>query len=185
MPRLRLRPGIVRCGPVVGQRASGRGGGRFRDGRGTRRRRCEMTVKQLTCIDCGRVYPPGARDDVCEDHPGLEGILRVEYDWAAPTGSPRPSHDTLRAFSEMLPLSEQSLERLPHGWITQTPLIAAPRLTEELGLGFVAVKDEGRNPTGSLKDRSSTLAALLAIEQGKTDICCASTGNAATSLAGI
>jgi threonine synthase len=46
------------------------------------------------------------------------------------------------------------------------------------------VKDEGLNPTGSLKDRASGLAVAKAREFGAAVLACASTGNAASSLAG-
>ncbi|MEA2103870.1 MAG: pyridoxal-phosphate dependent enzyme [Candidatus Cloacimonadota bacterium] len=45
--------------------------------------------------------------------------------------------------------------------------------------------DETHNPTFSYKDRASVLVAAKAIELDKKTICTASTGNAATSLAGI
>jgi threonine synthase len=64
-------------------------------------------------------------------------------------------------------------------------VIEAPALAKSLGIAGLIVKDEGRNPTGSLKDRSSTLAALHALSLGRSELCCSSTGNAASSLAGI
>jgi threonine synthase len=67
------------------------------------------------------------------------------------------------------------------GW---TPLVDLPRLARELGVAQLLVKDEGRNPTASLKDRASSVGVAHALEQGATKIACASTGNAATSLAG-
>jgi threonine synthase len=148
-----------------------------------------MTVAGLTCVACGTSYPPGFRPDVCPRHPGLEGILVVEYDLgaagAAVATSPPEAANTLARYAPLLPLAASSYEWLPTGWITPTPLIEAPLLARELAVRSMAVKDEGRNPTGSLKDRSSTLAALHARELGHQDIVCASTGNAASSLAGI
>ncbi len=51
------------------------------------------------------------------------------------------------------------------------------------GLGRVYVKDDSRNPSGSLKDRASALAVALAVEMGIKTIAAASTGNAAAALA--
>jgi threonine synthase len=148
-----------------------------------------VSVDHLTCVACGADYLPGSIVDVCPDHPGLEGILSVHYDWSSGLGDGwAPASrlkDTLSSFAPMLPLQAQSYELLPKGWLTPTPLIDAPVLAKQLGIAALAVKDEGRNPTGSLKDRSSTLAALHALELGQREICCASTGNAASSLAGI
>ncbi|MFA5697811.1 MAG: threonine synthase, partial [Candidatus Izemoplasmatales bacterium] len=53
-----------------------------------------------------------------------------------------------------------------------------------LGVNKLYVKDEGLNPTASLKDRASGVAVMKAMEIGQKVISCASTGNAASSLAG-
>jgi threonine synthase len=47
------------------------------------------------------------------------------------------------------------------------------------------VKDDGRLPTGSFKDRASCVGTTKAVELGFNTITCASTGNAASSLAGF
>lgn len=66
-----------------------------------------------------------------------------------------------------------------------TPLEDAPAVAAELGLARVRVKDDGRLPTGCLKDRSSWLGVCIARRLGYRDIVCASTGNAASSMAGM
>ncbi|HKL76540.1 MAG TPA: threonine synthase, partial [Halanaerobiales bacterium] len=48
----------------------------------------------------------------------------------------------------------------------------------------IYIKDDGLNPTGSLKDRASAMAAVKADEAGAKTVACSSTGNAASSLAG-
>jgi threonine synthase len=53
-----------------------------------------------------------------------------------------------------------------------------------MGLKNVYVKDDGLNPTSSLKDRASAIAAVRAYHAGKDTLACSSTGNAASSLAG-
>ena len=67
------------------------------------------------------------------------------------------------------------------GW---SPLYPAPRLAAELGLKTLWLKDDGQNPTASLKDRASALAVVKAREAGARVVACSSTGNAASSLAG-
>jgi threonine synthase len=47
------------------------------------------------------------------------------------------------------------------------------------------LKDDGRNPTSSFKDRASSVGVVKAQEFGFKTIACASTGNAASSLAGM
>jgi threonine synthase len=68
------------------------------------------------------------------------------------------------------------------GW---TPLYDAPRLAAELGLRHVWVKDDGRNPSASFKDRASAIAVVKAQERHAPIITTASTGNAAAALSGL
>nr|WP_315990289.1 pyridoxal-phosphate dependent enzyme [Desulforamulus aquiferis] len=67
------------------------------------------------------------------------------------------------------------------GW---TPVYLANQLGQKLNLKELYIKDEGLNPTSSLKDRASVVAVVKAIENKFDTICCSSTGNAASSLAG-
>ena len=61
----------------------------------------------------------------------------------------------------------------------------APRLAAAVGVRRLFLKDEGRNPTSSFKDRASSVGVAKALEFGYQAIACASTGNAASSLAGM
>ena len=63
-----------------------------------------------------------------------------------------------------------------------TPLLPAPRLSEQLGCELW-LKWEGANPTGSFKDRGMTVAVTRARERGAPGVVCASTGNTAASAA--
>ena len=63
-----------------------------------------------------------------------------------------------------------------------TPLVHAPRLTEQLGIDLW-LKIEGANPTGSFKDRGMAIAVARALEAGARTVVCASTGNTAASAA--
>ncbi len=64
-----------------------------------------------------------------------------------------------------------------------TPLVAAPRLGERIGLPNLHLKLEGLNPTGSFKDRGMVVAVSKALEAGARSIICASTGNTSASAA--
>jgi len=89
-----------------------------------------------------------------------------------------------------VPLSDRYRDRLPLSDSTplvslgegSTPLLAAPRLSERLGLD-IRLKWEGANPTGSFKDRGMTIAIAKALEEGAEAVVCASTGNTAASAA--
>jgi len=64
-----------------------------------------------------------------------------------------------------------------------TPLVAAPRLGERIGVPRLHLKLEGLNPTGSFKDRGMVVAVSKALEAGSSSIICASTGNTSASAA--
>jgi threonine synthase len=61
----------------------------------------------------------------------------------------------------------------------------ADRLASSLGLKNVFVKDDGRNPTASFKDRASAIVVARAKEINAPVIAAASTGNAGAALAGM
>ena len=85
-------------------------------------------------------------------------------------------------YRELLPVEETTpAPPLRVGW---SPLYEAGRLAEQLGIAHLYVKDDGVNPTASLKDRASSMAVAKATEAGAKVIACSSTGNAASSLAG-
>ena len=68
------------------------------------------------------------------------------------------------------------------GW---TPLTPAAALARHLGVRALWLKDDGRNATGSLKDRASSVGVVRAREKRRPIIACARPGNAASSCAGM
>lgn len=87
---------------------------------------------------------------------------------------------SLWRFGDRLPCEPKDIVTLGEG---QTPLLPCPRLGHELGLTNLFIKDEGRNPTWSYKDRFSTVAISVARAQGAKVVATASSGNAGASLA--
>jgi threonine synthase len=86
----------------------------------------------------------------------------------------------IEAYREHLPVTDATpVITLLEG---DTPLVSAPRLSEELGVE-VHLKVEGANPTGSFKDRGMTMAISKAVEGGSKAVICASTGNTSASAA--
>ena len=141
-------------------------------------------VKCAKCVKCGREYPATPDVTTCE----CGGILDIVYDYDYIKS--RLTKEKLAArkdmtmwrYRELLPIEEET-ENTPLR-VGNTPLYEEPRLAEMLGLGRLYVKDDGLNPTSSLKDRASAMAVAKAKEAGKDIIACSSTGNAASSLAG-
>ncbi len=139
----------------------------------------------LRCVVCGQTYGT----EVLYTCPacGPEGILDVIYDYENIQKNFRPellAHrpQDIRRYKELLPINEA--EKLPPTKIGWTPILEATKLASTLGVARLFIKDEGRNPTASFKDRASAIGVAKAQELGFTDIACASTGNAASSLAG-
>jgi threonine synthase len=91
----------------------------------------------------------------------------------------RPS--SVWKYIELLPVEDpDQIVSLGEGG---TRLVHARRLGEELGLPFLYVKDESRNPTCSFKDRKSTVAITKAHEFGFDTVTSATAGNAGASVA--
>lgn len=142
----------------------------------------------LKCVICGKEFDPSTAPYTC-DACGLDGTLDVLYDYAllrksmdraALKADPTPS---LWRYEAVLPvLRRESIPSLQVGW---TPLYSAERLAAKYGVKELFVKDDGRNPTGSLKDRASAVGVAKALDFGRNVVACSSTGNAASSLSGF
>jgi len=145
-------------------------------------------VVGLRCVICGTTYPADFAGYVCPDH-GNEGILDVTYDYdrigeTFTKESLAANQDrTMWRYRPLLPIEDDSV--VPPLTVGGTPLYYAPRLAEEVGVARVWVKDEGREPTASLKDRASAMAVVKAQERNADVVTTASTGNAAAALSGI
>jgi len=146
-----------------------------------------QAVVALQCTICGRTTEPIPTALTCPSC-GESGILDVVYDYE------RVCRDLTRAslaanpdrtmwrYLPLLPCPPATPRpNLRVGW---TPLYRADSYARAIGLRNVYVKDDGQNPTASLKDRASAVGVVKAIEAGATTIACSSTGNAGSSLAG-
>ncbi|MBS6281573.1 MAG: threonine synthase [Oscillospiraceae bacterium] len=141
-------------------------------------------VTHAKCVRCGAEYEavPGLTTCTCG------GMLDIQYDYGyIRTLVSRETLSGCRDYSmwryrPFLPVEPDSPPTpLRVGW---SPLYPAPRLAQVLGLKALYIKDDGQNPTSSLKDRASAMAVVKAREAGADTIACSSTGNAASSLAG-
>jgi len=64
-----------------------------------------------------------------------------------------------------------------------TPLVDCPQLARKLGSENLAIKDEGRLPTGSFKARGLAVAVSMAKELGLNKLAMSTNGNAGAALA--
>lgn len=145
-------------------------------------------IRGLKCLICGKLYRPDEVDYICPQH-GDEGILDVQYDYDfisrqfSKEALLNSSDLSIWRYKPLLPVDpEATVPPLAVGW---TPLYHTPRLAKDLGLNALWVKDDGRQPTASFKDRASALAVVKAKEKGAEIITTASTGNAAAALSGL
>ncbi len=139
------------------------------------------------CTLCGAEFPYTER--MTCPHCGEKGILDIIFDYAY-IKKHLLSRESLAAcrdnsmwrYKALMPLKDRDFSPfLRVGW---TPLYPSRRLGPELGLKALYIKDDGLNPTASLKDRASGVAVAKAVELGYDTIACSSTGNAASSCAG-
>lgn len=144
-------------------------------------------VAGYRCTVCNQEYPFGPELMTCPSC-GEKGILDIVYDYQE-IGSVfsketlKHDHDnSMWRYRALMPIQGEGLgDFLRIGW---TPLYRSLRLCKQIGLDTLYIKDDGLNPTGSLKDRASGVAVAKAMELGYDTICCSSTGNAASSCAG-
>ncbi len=143
-------------------------------------------VNGFKCTICNALYDSKANLLTCP-RCGEKGILDITYDYKLMKKEITKKYFennkdfTMLRYTPFMSINPITVETLRVGW---TPLYKTKNLGELLGLNSLYVKDEGLNPTASLKDRASLVACIKAIENNQNTICCSSTGNAASSLAG-
>ena len=145
-----------------------------------------MTDFRYFCSTCGRRY---RRDEVrylcpvcaAEYAPGMPliGVLTVEFDYAAIRKSFLTGDPDWSLFSAV----EESF--FPDYPVGNTPFFRSPGLAAATGFENLWIKNDGQNPSGSLKDRASFLVVAEANRLGEPSIVTASTGNAASALAAV
>jgi threonine synthase len=143
----------------------------------------------LRCVTCGSDYDPDRIDYTCPACGPRRGTLEVLYDYdrlrreLTRNSFAQTGKASMWRYLPLLPIDgEEHIQPLRVGW---TPLYRFSALASELGLSELYVKDDGQNPTASYKDRASSVVVIKAQEKGRPVVTCASTGNAASSLAGF
>ena len=140
-------------------------------------------VESIECWESGEAYsvegpvtgvwPPG---DFPEVHYDLARIRR-ELDRDSLTHSIA----SLWRYAPLLPVDDpDNAVTLGEGW---TPLLLVPNLGATLGCTNLMAKDEGRNPSGTFKDRGASVAITRHRELGVETIIHNSSGNAGGAIA--
>jgi len=143
-------------------------------------------VVGFECVECGRQHSIGELEYVCVS---CGGNLDVRYDYdgvRAQLTRARLTDDrnfTMWRYQALLPIEDLSfIPPLTVGW---TPIYDCARLAKRYAIKQLLIKDDGRNPTASFKDRPSALCVAKAREAGAGIITTASSGNAGSALAGM
>jgi threonine synthase len=131
----------------------------------------------LRCAETGERYEATATG---ESDAGA--VLEADYDldavaWGDGGLDDRPA-DTMWRYADLLPFSTPLTAK--EG---ATPLVETPALAAELGIETLRIKDESRNPTGTVLDRGLSPAVTAAREAGADLAALATPGNAGQSAA--
>ncbi len=143
-------------------------------------------VSHYECTLCHQTYPKDIDFLTCKTC-GETGILDIMYDYEKMSAVVTRDYfnncndKSILRYQPLMSINPTNKETLLVG---NTPLYKSTTLAKKMGLSSLYIKDDSLNPTASLKDRASLVACLKAIEAGQDTICCSSTGNAASSLAG-
>ncbi len=139
-------------------------------------------IAYLECTGTGERYPADALMGLSPA--GKPLFPRYDLDALAETFRPDTidlSRADLWRYAPVLPVVDPSDRvSLGEGW---TPLLPAPRLSRELGVGRCWIKDEAQNPTASFKARGMAVAIARARELGVKAVALPSAGNAGGAAA--
>ncbi len=138
------------------------------------------------CVRCGSEQPAEPSPLTCAECGGnLDAVYNyaaIAAGWSKEALAADPDRSLWR-YLPLLPVSAAPEKRSL--LVGGTPLVHLEHVARELGLAWLGIKDDTRNPSASLKDRASEVAIRHAAESGRDTLVVASTGNAAASLAAL
>jgi threonine synthase len=147
-----------------------------------------LRVLGYRCSVCRREYSFGEISYTCPDDGGNLDIV-LDYKAIRRICSPRSiaenREESIWRYLPLLPVHDPGLEGTALRAVGRTPLLSPPRLAAGLGMRRLWLKDDGRNPTASFKDRASAVTVARALEVKAQVVVTASTGNAGAALAGM
>ncbi len=141
-----------------------------------------MYAKHQSCLDCGVKYPINSLIFRCSK---CGGCLEVEYDYAEMKKKITEEdlkNDTNRSiwrYAKFLPVESKHIISLGEGI---TPLITAKNLSVQVGLKNIMLKLDFCNPTGSFKDRGTSVLVSNAKKLCVKEVAIDSSGNNASSI---
>jgi len=142
-----------------------------------------MYVDGLECTRCGSSFDTRERNLTCT-HCGSLLDVKYDYDKVGKSLSRKnlsTREHTVWRYRELLPVQRaEDIISLGEGW---TPIQSSGYYGKELGLENLYLKLDYLNPTGSFKDRGSTVLVSKARELSVRSIIDDSSGNAGSSVA--
>ncbi len=138
------------------------------------------------CLSCAKEFSPSEILYTC---PSCGSNVDASYNYGTLRKEFKRDHlaqnknFSMWRYMSLLPLHPETRKPSLHvGW---TPLYPLPQLARQFAVRQFAVKDDGRNPTASLKDRPSALVASKALEYRASVATVASSGNAGAAFAAM
>jgi threonine synthase len=144
--------------------------------------------KTYRCSLCGKVYHPPEATYTC---PAAGGTLDIVLDNQgikkafSPEKIAASTEQSIWRYLPLLPVDDPGLQGTPLRSVGWTPVYQPKALAEELRLEQLWLKDDGRNPTASFKDRASSVVIARAREVQADVVVTSSSGNAGAALAGM
>jgi threonine synthase len=140
------------------------------------------------CSICGKTYSPDQLTYTCPDDGGNVDVI-LDLDQIKQSSSPRKieasTEHSIWRYLDLLPVSDPGHTGTPLWAVGWTPVFKLPAQADMYGLRKLWLKDDGRNPTASFKDRASAVVVARAQQTGVEVTITASTGNAGAALAGM
>lgn len=141
-----------------------------------------------TCSICGTEYACTQELYTCpKDGGNLDIVLDIAFIKRKYEANDILSREEnyLWRYLPLLPVADPGFEGTPFRMAGGTPTYSPIMLKNKLKLKDLWIKDDGKNPTGSFKDRASAVVIARAKELGSEVVVTASTGNAGAALAGL
>jgi threonine synthase len=138
------------------------------------------------CSVCGADYSPDEVSYTCsKDGGNLDVILDLSAirEQVTPEALLASREPGIWRYLPLLPVADPGASGTPLRLAGGTPVYSLSRLAQQLGVKYLWLKDESRNPSASFKDRASALVMARANELGAPQVVTASTGNAGAALA--
>ncbi len=148
--------------------------------------RLHEKISGYKCMGCGSEYPITPFIYTCgscgENLDILFKYEEIRDSWSK-ADLRAEADSSIWRYHNLLPVESVPKDRSI--CVGNTPLVKSESLASSYNLKDIWIKDDTRNPSGSLKDRASEVGIQHAIENGFELIVAASTGNAAASLAAL